>query len=70
MKKAAIVCDDYKVATFKKQVTEAGFTISSQKDFTKGSTLLEVEFPEERRHELVLLIKKIEQSFHLKKRQN
>lgn len=62
-KKAGIVCDNYKVEPFKKVIKDNGYTLLNELKFTAKTTLLEIAFKEEQRHDLMILIKRTEQSF-------
>jgi hypothetical protein len=62
-KRAGIVCDNYKVETFKKVIKDNGYTLLNELKSTGKTKLLEVEFKEEQRHDLMILIKRTEASF-------
>ena len=44
MKKAAIVCDKYKVAAFEKKLNEQGFKYKVKKGPTKKTSIMKVDF--------------------------
>lgn len=63
MKKVAIVADNWKVSTFKKEFKKADFFFVD-KPFTKGVTSMFIMCPVDRMDELTKLVKTIE--FNLK----
>lgn len=55
MKKAGIVADNYKLEKFKKELTKKGFTDFEVFPFTKDTSTIQVNIPEDK----IMEIKKI-----------
>lgn len=65
--KPAIVCDNYKLAKFRKELAKIGITDFRESPFTSRTTVIAFEIPDERIPEITKLCKEVELSF---KRQN
>ena len=63
MKKAGIVCDNYKVAKFKKELTAHGFTDFEVKPFIKNSSTIQVNVSEDKLMDLKKLCQNVELHF-------
>jgi hypothetical protein len=59
--KIGIVCDDYKVADFERELTAAGFSFEKH-PFTNQSTTLQVECPSHQVHRVKAICVKVETS--------
>lgn len=64
-KKAGIVCDNYKVQRFKKELSDAGFEVHEEKPFTRGTTVLTVLCTTEEIQTIHTISRKVE--FHFKR---
>jgi len=63
MKKAGIVADNYKLEKFKKELTAKGFTDFKVSPFTKDTSTIQVNVPEERMSEIVTICRNVELHF-------
>ncbi|MCH7928691.1 MAG: hypothetical protein IID03_12050 [Candidatus Dadabacteria bacterium] len=65
-KKAALVCNNYKVKAFKKALIKAGynnFTITPLTEELEGTTNIAIVFPENQIADLTLVIKLMELNY-------
>lgn len=60
VKTGGIICDDYKVSTFEKELANEGFKVISKTPNQPFTTLLKVEYNEEDESKITELIKKID----------
>lgn len=63
MKRASILCDNYKLERFKEKLTEAGFTDFTWKPFKENITTISLAYQEADLPRLSVLIKLINDSF-------
>lgn len=66
MKKAGIVCDNYKLESFKAGLIKAGFSDFDVFPFTKGCSTIKVKFDDSQTKELTQAVKKLELDFQRK----
>lgn len=64
IKTAGIVCDNYKVTRFKKELEANGFTNYEVHPFLMNTSTIKVKLDVDKMKELAKLIKKTELSFH------
>lgn len=62
MKTAGVACDNYKVSTYEKALSEAGFTFETLPGITSGTKLIQVKFNPEQVEELTRLIQSTERN--------
>jgi hypothetical protein len=63
MKKAGIVCDNYKVDKFKEELTAKGYTDFDVKPYAPGTTLIRVNVSDHEVKEIAKICKEIELYF-------
>ena len=63
MKKVGIVCDNYKLDRFKKELTKAGFTDFDTAAFTENTTTIQVRTPEDKISDVYKICQKVELHF-------
>lgn len=69
-KRAGIVCDDYKLQTFKEELDKEGFTEYSVRPFIgkDKTSVITVEFNSKRAYDLKNLCTRVEREFKNKKK--